>query len=59
MLLKTITKIRDEEKGEGSVEYGLFIAIIAIIVIGILIALNGEGQNIYDNLSGSFKNSGK
>lgn len=46
MFLKTIIRIWNEEKGEGLVEYGLIIALIAIVLIGILIAVNG-GANVF------------
>ncbi len=59
MFLRLITRIRDEEKGECLVEYGLIIAMVAIFLIGILIAVNGVVNNIYGNITDSLPYSGK
>ena len=59
MFLRIITRIRDEEKGEWSVEYGLIIAMIAILLIGTLIVINGGVNSIYGNITDSLKSSGK
>jgi pilus assembly protein Flp/PilA len=37
-----------EEKGQGMTEYGLVLGIIAIAVVGIIIALRDEIVNIYN-----------
>lgn len=58
MFPRVISRIRDEEKGEALVEYGLIIAMIAILLIGILIAVNGGVNSIYGNITDSLKNSG-
>lgn len=57
MLSKVITKIREEARGEITVEYGLIIALIAIISIGILFFTNGSGGDNYDISNDSLKNS--
>lgn len=46
-----ITRIREEARGEISVEYGLIIAIIAIICIGILLLSNNGGSGNIRNLT--------
>lgn len=51
MLRSVITRIREEAKGEVSVEYGLIIAIIAIICIGILLLFNNGGSDNFRNLA--------
>ncbi len=35
-----LRKLHSEEAGEGAVEYGLIIVLIAIVLIGVLLAMN-------------------
>ncbi len=58
LLRKAMTRIWKEAKGEVTVEYGLIIAIIAIICIGILLFINGSGGNNPGSPADSLKNSG-
>ena len=44
-----IAFFRDEE-GQGLVEYALIIAVISIAVIGAMIFLRGQLQNIFSNI---------
>ena len=48
-LFNKVTAVLRNEKGQGMVEYGLIIALIAIVVIAALIIL---GPKIRDMLSG-------
>lgn len=43
---------RDEE-GQGMVEYGLIIGLIAIIVIAVFVALGGPLKNMFSNAASS------
>lgn len=43
---------RDEE-GQGMVEYGLIIGLIAIIVIAVFVALGGPLKNMFANAASS------
>ncbi|MCR4401985.1 MAG: Flp family type IVb pilin [Firmicutes bacterium] len=43
-LLKRLFK---EEDGQGMVEYGLIIALVAVVLIGALVALRGGLQGIF------------
>jgi len=36
-----------EESGQGMVEYGLIIALVAVVLIGALVALNGGLSGIF------------
>jgi pilus assembly protein Flp/PilA len=40
-----------EESGQGMVEYGLIIALIAVMLIGALTALNGGLSNTFNSIT--------
>ncbi len=40
-----------EESGQGMVEYGLIIALVAVVLIGALVALNGGLGNIFGKIT--------
>ena len=46
-----ITRFIREEEGQGMVEYGLIIALVAIVVIGALTALGGGLEGIFDTIT--------
>ncbi|HHX50800.1 MAG TPA: Flp family type IVb pilin [Clostridia bacterium] len=46
-----------EEEGQGMTEYGLILGIIAIGVIGILFAMRGQLQTIFDNIKGGLEDA--
>jgi pilus assembly protein Flp/PilA len=48
-----LRKILKNEKGQGMVEYGLIIALIAIVVIGAVTLLGGQLQTIFESITGS------
>ncbi len=50
MFRKFLIRVRDGEKGEILIEYGLIIALIAVVLIGILIAVN-NGTTNYGNIT--------
>lgn len=41
-----------DEKGQALVEYGLIIALIAVVVIGTLFALGGQLNDFFQNIKG-------
>ena len=43
------------EDGQGMVEYGLIIALIAVVVILALTALGGKVANIFNNIGNQLK----
>jgi len=57
LLRQAINRVKEEAKGEVSVEYGLIIAIIAIICIGILLFSNGSDRDNFEIPTDSSKNS--
>ena len=44
---------RDEEEGQGMVEYGLIIALVAIVVIAALVILGPKIATIFNTASNS------
>ncbi len=56
MLEKFITLMligRDEEEGATAVEYGLMVALIAIVIIGAVTLLGHNLNALFNNLAGS------
>jgi pilus assembly protein Flp/PilA len=45
--------VRDDEEGQGMVEYGLIIALVAIIVIAALVILGPKIATIFNKASAS------
>lgn len=50
MMKKLIGLVRDEE-GQGMVEYGLIIAVIAVALVAALVTLRGGIQGVFQNAS--------
>jgi pilus assembly protein Flp/PilA len=42
-----------DEKGATAVEYGLMVALIAVVIIGAVMLLGGKLSNIFTNVSNS------
>lgn len=55
--MKLISRLINEEKAGSTIEYGLIIALIATVVIGILLALGGNNR-FFGNITDSVNNSG-
>lgn len=45
-----ITRFIREEEGQGMVEYGLILALVAVVVIGALTLMGGEIGNIFTSV---------
>lgn len=45
-----------EESGQGMVEYGLIIALVAVVLIAALTALNGGLSSIFTKITTALKN---
>ena len=52
---KALNWFVQEESGQGLVEYGLIIALVAIVLIGALNALGGGLQNIFKQITDGLK----
>ncbi len=53
---KFLNWFASEESGQGMVEYGLIIALIAVVLIGALAAMNGGLQNIFQKITDALNN---
>ncbi|NLE24462.1 MAG: Flp family type IVb pilin [Clostridiaceae bacterium] len=51
-LFNLVSRMMKSKKGQGMVEYGLIIGLIAIVVIVALGALGGGLNDIFENISG-------
>jgi pilus assembly protein Flp/PilA len=49
---KLMNWLKNEESGQGMVEYGLILALIAVVVIGALTLLGGKVGNIFTQVDG-------
>ncbi|MDP5274489.1 Flp family type IVb pilin [Chengkuizengella sp. 2205SS18-9] len=47
-----------EEKGQGLTEYGLVLGIIAVAVVGVIVALRGQILALFTNAQTSISNTG-
>jgi pilus assembly protein Flp/PilA len=43
---------RDDEEGQGMVEYALILVLIAVVVIVVLALLGNQVRNVFRNISG-------
>lgn len=48
---KLMAWLKNEESGQGMVEYGLIIALVAVVLIGALTALNGGLSGIFGQIT--------
>ncbi len=48
--------LQDEESGQGMVEYGLIIALVAIVVVGALLLLGPSITNLFNNVTNRLNN---
>lgn len=51
-LFNLLSQMMKSKKGQGMVEYGLIIGLIAIVVIGALAALGGGLEGIFERITG-------
>ena len=47
---------REDEEGQGRVEYALILVLIAVVVIVILILLGNQVKNVFSNISAGLAN---
>jgi pilus assembly protein Flp/PilA len=51
--LITMLESRDEEKGATAVEYGLMVALIAVVIIGAVTLLGNNLNALFNNIAGA------
>lgn len=51
-MVSLVRRLWQEEDGQAMTEYGLILGILAVAVIGILIAMRGSLVNIFQAISG-------
>jgi len=56
-MLQLLTNLLRDEEGQGMVEYGLIIALIAIAVIAALTAMQGSLSDVFNSISTSLSGS--
>lgn len=52
-LVRLQTRISTRDRGATAVEYGLMVALIAIVIIGAVALLGGNLKNLFNNVSGN------
>jgi pilus assembly protein Flp/PilA len=51
-----LRRLFKEDAGQGMIEYGLIIVLIAVVLIGIILAMNGQLKNIFGQNSNTANN---
>ncbi|RNL48887.1 Flp family type IVb pilin [Arthrobacter oryzae] len=46
------TRLTDEEKGATAVEYGIMVALIAVVIIGAVTTFGGNLSSMFTNVAG-------
>lgn len=49
-MLTQVRRLISEESGQGMVEYGLILALVAIVVVGLLSAMGDEIKATFSNI---------
>jgi pilus assembly protein Flp/PilA len=50
--IRELVHRRDDEEGQGVVEYALILVLIAVVVIVVLTLLGNQVRNVFRNISG-------
>lgn len=53
LTMKMISAMFRNEKGQGMVEYGLILALIAVVVIGVMTTMGTDLKGMFTTVSGS------
>lgn len=54
-MIAVLKRLWTDEEGQGLVEYGLIIALVAILLVGGLLALTGALDGIFESISGTLE----
>jgi len=55
---RLLNEVVENEEGQGMVEYGLILALIAVVVIAALTLLGDHVAAIFDNIAGTLEGVG-
>jgi len=47
---KFLAWLKNEESGQGMVEYGLIVALIVVIIVGVIAAFRGKIENLFGGI---------
>ncbi|MTI82207.1 MAG: Flp family type IVb pilin [Firmicutes bacterium] len=56
-MLKMVKRLWTEEEGQGMAEYGLIIALVAVVVVGALTVLGTSLNDKFNSVSDTIKNA--
>lgn len=51
-----LKKLFRDEEGQGMVEYGLIIGLVAVVLIAVLVAMRGGLQNLFGRVEDAVNN---
>jgi pilus assembly protein Flp/PilA len=51
--MSKLAEIRNQEEGQGLVEYALIIALVAVLLVGALAGLRGGIEGTFSDITGS------
>lgn len=57
MMLKKMEQFVREEEGQGMAEYGLILAGVAVVAVGVFFTLGGKISEIVTSITNSFTNT--
>ena len=49
----TVTALSSREEGQSMVEYGIIVALIAVVVIALLVTMGNTLANVFSNITAS------
>ncbi len=50
MASQRVKEVFSREEGQGMVEYGLILALVAVVVIGLLATMGGQIQEVFQDI---------
>ncbi len=53
-MVRALRRLLVSEEGQGMAEYGLILALIAVVVMGVLFALGGQIREVFQRISDKF-----